>query len=213
MKIVRGSFPKGEPGPTPQARRAGYERWVIDTHAAQIAAQREREGKEDASHMDPEYAAVMAQPNHDATMTRPSKAAAVAARCWQCVAGEDSEADEAQGWSRVTQCKTTACALWSVRPHQPAGEKVVRVRREDIKLKAQRIHPLDHGAKAVANPGNRPMAIKGYCHQCCGGRPNVSTMDEVSGCRVAQCALWVVRPVKAADDGDAESILNGHQTT
>lgn len=197
MKVVRTSFPKVH-GEAPEAKRLRYEDWVVQTHHAAIDAQYAQTGKVDASHTDPEYAAVMYQPGRTPAVSRPSKSLAVAARCWQCVGGDDDEADAVQGWSRVTNCAAKHCALWSVRPYQAADVKMPAVRRTDIVLKDSGVHPLDHGAKAVAHPGNRSLAVKGYCHQCCGGRPEMAVMREVALCRVGNCALWRVRPGQAA---------------
>ena len=102
---TRGSFPivRGE---APAAKRTRWERWLIETHDAAVA-----DSVEDR-HLDPEYDAVMAQPEHGSAI-RPSQALAIRARCWQCVSGDDDEG----GTVRIANCATPRCPLWSVRPY------------------------------------------------------------------------------------------------
>lgn len=185
---TRGSFPKAEHAESADHRRHRYEAWIITTHQAALAIDAARD-ESDTRHLDPEHDAVMAQPNRSSA-SRPSQALSVRARCWQCVAGD---ADDG-GTKRIKNCASQRCALWSVRPYQDDAAKIVRRSRRDIRLLDSGIHPQDHGAKALAHPGNRPMAVRGYCHQCMGGRPDTTTMREVAACRVANCALWPARP-------------------
>ena len=194
---TRGSFPKVPHKEAPQDKRRRYEEWLIATRKAALATDAARAEGPQTSHLDPEYDAVMAQPNHGKA-TRPSKTLSVRARCWQCVSGDDDDG----GTTRIKECVSQGCALWSVRPYQEEDSKVPRRSRAVIKISEAGVHRLDHGAKALAAPGNRSLAVRGYCHQCAGGTPDISTMRDVADCRVAHCALWVVRPGAGEDDPD-----------
>ncbi|MBK1683401.1 hypothetical protein [Rhodoferax fermentans] len=213
----RGNFPKGIAGEPAQAKRLRYEDWLIATRerlltGAEFAAQLGG-ATEDRKHLDPEFDAVMYQPGRTAAVTRPSKTLAIRARCWQCVSGDDDDG----GTTRIAVCSSTGCALHSVRPYQPEGARVKRLPRADADVSGAGLHRLDHGAKAVANPGNIGLAVRGYCHQCCGGRSDVGTMREAQGCAVANCGLWRVRPgansggdlpLGAQDDLRGESVAS-----
>lgn len=181
---TRGRFPRGPHNETPEAKRLRYEKWLIETRNAALVAIAETTGRE--QHLDPEYDAVMRQPGRTEGVSRPSVKQAIRARCWQCEAGDGDEG----GTARIGDCAATDCALWSVRPYQ-GDAKVARLKRIDVDLSG--LHRNDHAGKALANPGNMRMAVRGYCQQCAGGQVDVLTQREVHNCLVAHCALWRVR--------------------
>jgi hypothetical protein len=230
----RGSFPRLPRGQTetPQEQRLRYEQWLISTReqidqgiypgaAAEppplselVACSFEEALDKDATNLDPEYDAVMYQPNNRGDVTRPSRKLAVRAKCWQCVSGDD----EPGGAERIRACTIKRCCLHPQRPYKLDGEKVTRVGRSQIDIKGAGFSPLDHAAKAQANPGNLVLAVKGFCSQCCGGRADMAAVREVRACTTATCGLWMVRPGATApknadpaiededagaDDGDA----------
>lgn len=194
----RGSFPHGPAGEAAQAKRLRYEAWLIGAHADIIAAQGQDDALEaegdDADgqkrHLDPLYRAAVAHPRHSA-VSRASKKAAIAARCWECL-GCDDDFHAPAGKERIKACASVACELHSVRPYQPEGTIVPLVPMTQVAVNALRAD--DHRAKAMANPGSRALAIKGYCHSCCGGVREVNTMRLVRDCAAATCALFEVRP-------------------
>jgi hypothetical protein len=204
---IRGSFAKGDPGETPLAKRARYERWLIDTRAeaeAALRAQRvpgtrgvdvDAEVEEEAeikqrsrATIDPEYNAVMAQPNHS-NASRPSEILSIKARCWQCVAGDTDDG----GTGRITNCANSECSLWSVRPYQDKGSRVARLHSKDADRAPAGVHPYDFSAKARLNPGNIKLAVRGYCLECQGGQTSLETIQQIKECGVSTCALWMVR--------------------
>ena len=182
----RGNFPKSREPESALEERERYERWIVETHHSIIADAKRRAADDErwleTRHIDPEYDAVMLQPEYKPDASHPSKKAAIRARCWQCQAGDTDEG----GTQRIKTCSSTDCALWSVRPYQEGPRPQV-----SVPVPAS---VFDHGAKALANPGNRAAAVKGFCHQCCGGQPDKLTMREVYSCAIGQCAMWRVRP-------------------
>lgn len=166
----RGPFPKGERGEDACAKRARYETWIMQTHAAAIA-----ERAASAESLDPEFDAVMHQPNNT-----PGKVfglrTAVRARCFQCVAGDTDE-----GWiARIRDCKASDCSLHRVRPYQAAegdGD--------------------GDGGDGKRRKLSRRQPINDYCRACMGG---VTKFTEVEGCRTANCALWACRPLPTVED-------------
>lgn len=184
---TRSRFPRGLPSEAPEARRMRWEEWLIETRKQALAAPWKAHEEKDGQHLDPEYDAVMYQPGRTDGVSRPSVKLAVRSRCWQCVAGDSDEG----GTVRIAECKERGCALWSVRPYQGTA-RVPRLKRADAKLEG--ISRNDHAGKALANPGNLRMAVRGYCQQCCGGQPDVLTMRDVKTCTTVICGLWRVRP-------------------
>lgn len=184
---IRGSFPKGSAHETPEQTRLRYEEWVIQTHAALPPLKPGHKRP-----LDPEYDAIKAQSSHwgkpHAGAKTGSKILSIRARCWQCVGGED----DPKGQQAITNCTTRNCALWSVRPFQEAQSKVPNLPTSEVDKSG--IKNFDHLRKALANPGNRVMAVKGYCHECKGGGLDHRTRWAVWSCADAACALW---PIKA----------------
>jgi hypothetical protein len=181
MIVQRDDFPKGPAGEVPAARRERFVLWLKTTHDEATAAYRDTGINLNIT--DPQLKAAQ----------HPIKTNCIEAKCWTCVHGDDPQADpERQGWPLVTHCRTTRCELHSVRPNQPKGAKVPRLKRSDVSLEG--LHPQDHAAKALANPGNRKLAIRGFCFSCCGGHPGATTMREVAACTVVVCPLWPIRP-------------------
>lgn len=197
----RGSFPKGAAGETAQAARLRFEAWVRKTHDDIIAADDgsdvggdgDNAGAEQAEgrHLDPVWRAVVAHPRYSA-VSRASKKAAIAARCWECL-GCDDDSHSPAGKERIKACGAVACELHSVRPYQPDGSVVPLVPLTQTVAKVD-TGRTNHHAKALANPGSRALAVKGYCHSCCGGVHEVNTMQLVRDCTTASCALFEVRP-------------------
>ncbi|MBH2010282.1 MAG: hypothetical protein I8H71_11325 [Xanthomonadaceae bacterium] len=181
---LRGSFPKGPADETPEQKRLRYEQWVIETHT-QAQGDRSR-----LRTPDPEYDAIKAQSLHwgkpGANSKTASRVLSIRARCWQCVGSEDEGALQ-----RISQCPSTSCALWSVRPHQDAQGKTPNLPTSEVDKSG--IKNFDHLGKALANPGNRIMAVKGYCHECKGGGLDHKTRQAVWSCADAACALWFIK--------------------
>ncbi len=183
---IRGDFPKGPADESAADKRLRYEQWVIETHAALPPL---KPGHRRI--LDPEFDAIMAQSYRwDDINNFPktgSKILAIKARCWQCV-GED---DEASNIASIAQCTARNCALWSVRPFQPKEDKIPNLPiKEVVRVGFKK---LDFLAKALAHPGSRPQAIKGYCHVCKGGESSHNTRRAVFDCADANCALWYCR--------------------
>jgi hypothetical protein len=184
---IRGDFPAGPAGETPEQKRLRYEEWIIRTHDALPPL---KPGHKRPA--DPEYDAVKAQADHWGKPTRTiktfSKIKIIRARCWQCVGG----ADDHKASASIANCTAQTCALWSVRPFQDADSQIPHLPTPNV-IKSGH-HNLDHIGKALANPGNRSMAIKGYCHTCKGGGLDHKTQWAVWSCEAVDCAIW---PVKA----------------
>lgn len=187
MIVQRGDFPKGHAGEPVHAKRQRFVGWLKQTHDE---ATREYKDTGIERHItDPEWKAAQ----------HPIKTSCIEAKCWTCVHGADPDADpDRQGWALVTHCSTVSCEFHSVRPYQPKGAKVPRLRRSDVSLEG--LHPQDHSAKALANPGNRKLAIRGFCYSCCGGHPGATTMREVAACTVVVCPIWPIRPGAKVDE-------------
>lgn len=202
--MYRGKFPtKCEKPETGLQKRERYERWIVETHHSIIREEKKRAADEErwleTRHIDPEYDAIMLQPQYKANASHPSKKAAIRARCWQCQAGDTDEG----GTQRIKQCDNMDCALWSVRPYQegPLPQQEV----------PDPVSVLDHAGKALANPGNRTAAVKGYCHQCCGGMPDKLTIREVRACTIGHCGLWRVRPGAGRTDESGVEVSDENQ--
>jgi hypothetical protein len=183
---IRGDFPKGPADETADNKRLRYERWIIETHDQALARLKV------TRFADPEREAILAQSYrwgriNEYTKTG-SKILAVKARCWQCVGSED---DDATNKATIAQCSARNCALWSVRPFQPAEDKIPTLPIKEV-VRAG-FKKFDFLAKALAHPGNRTQAIKGYCHECKGGESSRKTRYAVVDCADANCALWFFR--------------------
>lgn len=186
---IRGDFPKGPADESAADKRLRYEQWIIETHDEALKRLKV------TRFTDPEYDSIKAtnrqwSPQLGDYITS-SKIKDIKARCWQCVGIED---DDAVNKAAIAQCSARNCALWSVRPFQPAEEKIAYLRSDEVKKRD--FDDLDHLAKALANPGNRTQAIKGYCHECKGGGLTYKARQAVYDCADANCALWCVRAKK-----------------
>lgn len=173
----RGPLPKGQQGEDPAAKRARYETWIMQTHSTAIA-----ERAVTADSIDPEFDAVMHQPNNT-----PGKVfglrMAVRARCFQCVAGDTDE-----GWiARIRDCKADDCSLHRVRPYQAAAGD-------------------GDGGDGKRRKLSRRPPINDYCRACMGG---VTKFTEVEGCRTANCALWACRPLPTVEDAPVNPLQTG----
>lgn len=180
MNFDRGSFPKAKTPETTEQKRTRYEQWVLATRIPACV-----DPIADAIDTVPHVAAAIGKPT-----TRASNMLSIRARCWQCVAGDS----DAGGTGRIADCASRDCALWSVRPYKTKDEPLpapVPVTAAD--------GFGNHQANALARPGARGYAIKGYCFSCCGGKRETSTMKAVANCPAVTCALWSVRPAGLVD--------------
>ena len=189
---TRGSFPKGPASEKPEAKRLRYEEWIIRTHEDQPPLKPGHKRP-----LDPEYDAIKAQSHHwgkrTSTNITPlgistvSRIKSIRAKCWQCVGGSD----DPQAKQSIASCTTQGCTLWSVRPFQDDASKVPKLLTKNVNKSGHK--KMDHRGKALANPGNQVMAIKGYCHTCQGGGIDQKTQQAVWACSASECALWPAR--------------------
>lgn len=187
----RGAFPKVAGPEAPAQRRERYEEWLIS------------DGRRN-----PEYTAVMAQPDRNPKNEQLSLRLIVRARCYQCENG----GSDAGYKERIAACDVRRCALWSVRPYKQPGEK------PEALIPIEQVAYGDHHGQALAQPGMRRQAINGYCHDCQGGKRELNTMRAVHDCATSDCALWLARPLlkerkrKAGDEAAAEGAGDAGQT-
>lgn len=144
-----------------------------------------------------------------------SKALALAARCWQCVGGND----DSKPVDRIRNCLISQCAIFPHRPYQEGSYTANLAARKD---NAPTIPPntvVSPIERALANPASRPLAIRAYCYDCMGGQPkgcansNGNVRQFIGECRSTQCALWDVRPWQnATTDDDTENQAEAEST-
>lgn len=182
---LRGAFPKIEEPETIEQKRQRYERWIIDTHHELLAT-----GKAGAKERDDAYQAVVNHPDHNPSMTHASLRHPIDAACWNCVNGDH----DFGGSDRIAGCQKTDCALFAFRPYVDERGTPEKKKFSDEAATELGIGRNNVSAKAAAFPGSLRLAVRGYCHACCGGGDSLDPVREAAACRTVTCSLWRVRP-------------------